>query len=1013
MLCNSKNGGVVLEQSAAAESFQSSTHNADGFNNVDGLNGFCHNACHNDCHDICNNVYHNVCKSASHDVYFLINADNLNSADETILSTEPHCSKQSNKQQRTMLSIERNSSGHLNDSESLNTADSQHELSLYTAQHKDSMDAVVASLLWKIDRCPDSHILNSVVYPSNDVEQDCSASQSSSTCQGSDTSVVNCVAALKQQGFSTQASALEKNSALDEDVGRRTLHIEDLGLDGNVSLKTDCVQQDTLNSSVAFQPAVIAKAVSPRSASIESLATSELKVEVDNLASLTVDNKALVDNAASLVMADNKSAVNDVEMANDQELRKRVDSALEYVSSLVKFQLDKHQPLFKTLWSCKNLLRSLGIKVCKVAPKNLRYLNFAGSAQPSWAYALSSSNSHDLYWLCGMPNDYISHGTKSNDVDYAVAQCVALGYSVQGEAANPKPLGAYADTIFEGCLDSPAEHISSVGALGASADCISEALDSPYGGEASNNAKKFVMGWHSESVEFQENECGSQSEVAFDPNLHHHNIALVGESNNQNGASSILSQAALGMANLIGLPIYDAVGMETFVNRQCQESADHPKIERSQTDYAQSNRAQTDGSQSDRGQTDCFQLNPSQNSRAQNNCSQNEKKQMDVQQSTGLGQTHCIATSGEQQPFLQKEQCMAQHKDSIFNRSSDALLKLQSFNEFLAKKDNELKAKTLDQQNTDCDAEKLTHQSNSVRSDISAPHVVSTPQDLSAENTVLADKALNRSSEPTHNFTPAESNMQTSSKKSTDKKASYGQRKSLLAQDFGIAEDAQQRRNFAAAFQVGDLELVFQEIKERSVHQEWLESLGHAPIVTRLALHICCRWIQRRCNQVQMLAPHEIQDSETEIYFDTVSLLIQTMTFAMRVDENIDPQERQVLYDFCLNLFGSQITNIRGEVDRCLTMPLDVNTLVDKIHYPEESLDIFMLSAVILDGCGFISEGYLESLAACLKIDPSLQRYLHYRAQNLLSKGASGVDFKELDRLYVENLAGVSALESC
>lgn len=970
MLCNSKNGSIVLGQSAVAESLQSSMHNADVFNNVDGLNNFCHNVSR----DVCNHVYHDAC----YDAYFLINSDNLHQADGSNLS---------NELSRSDLSVE-GSTDCTNEAGSPNTADSLHELSLYTAQHKDSMDAVTASLLCKMDRCPESHILTSVVKQSSVIEQ-VTANQAKSnqtsdtenpsgTSQDNDTKAVSCVAEVKLHSLSPQVNALENDRA-----------------------------------------SVFSILEQSNGSALEEFGVSSEKIATSVLASA-------VNNAVPVMTCEHKG-VNEVEKVDEQELSKRVDSALEYVSSLVKFQLDKHQPLFKTLLSCKSVLRSLGIKVCKVAPKNLRYLNFAGSTQPSWAYALSSSNSHDLYWVCGLSNDDASHGTKSE----AVSKCVALGSSVQDEATNLNSLDACTDNMVgTWTFDSGAEQIADVGTIGASADSVAGVLYSPA--QTSDKVKKLVGEWTSESAEFQVNTFGSQTEVAFDPNLHHHNIALVGESNSQGGASSILSQAALGMANLIGLPIYDAVGMETFVNRQCQESADHLRVTRSQTDGSQSDSPWSDCSQSDsdwidssqsnQGHTDCSKINSSQNdrvqidclqnTRAQSNCSYNKIQQKDVQQSTGLGQTHCIAISSEKQTFLQKEQCMAQHKDSIFNRSSDALLKLQSFNEFLAKKYDEQNANTAKQQNTACDAEKLTSQNNPARVDISKPQDVPSRQDLSADKAALVDKTLSRSLESKQTLAQADTNMQDSCKESSELKAFYGQRKSLFAQDFGITEDALQRRNFAAAFKVGDLELVFQKIKERSVHQEWLDSLGHTPIVTRLALHICCRWIQRRCKQVQMLAPHEIQDSETEIYFDTVSLLIQTMTFAMRVDESINPQERQALYDFCLNLFGSQITNIRGEIDRCLTMPLEVNTLVNKIHYPEEGLDIFMLSAVILDGCGFISEGYLESLAACLKIDPSLQRYLHYRAQNLLSKGAAGVDFKELDRLYVENLAGVSALES-
>lgn len=234
-------------------------------------------------------------------------------------------------------------------------------------------------------------------------------------------------------------------------------------------------------------------------------------------------------------------------------------------------------------------------------------------------------------------------------------------------------------------------------------------------------------------------------------------------------------------------------------------------------------------------------------------------------------------------------------------------------------------------------------------------------------------------------------------------RAPYGQRRVLFAQDFGIQEDAQQQQNYAAAFKVGDLETVFEQIKEHSNSQDWGEKLNYAPLVTKLAVHICSRWLKRRCSKVGIFAQHDVQESEMEIYYDTVCLLIQTMVFAMRADFKVNANERQVLYDFCLSLFGSQITNIRGQIDLCLTMPLELSSLLPKISYAEERLDIFILSAVLLNNDGLIYDGYLDNLAATLDIDPSLARSLRYRAKNLIELGANGIEFKELDRLYSEN----------
>lgn len=166
-----------------------------------------------------------------------------------------------------------------------------------------------------------------------------------------------------------------------------------------------------------------------------------------------------------------------------------------------------------------------------------------------------------------------------------------------------------------------------------------------------------------------------------------------------------------------------------------------------------------------------------------------------------------------------------------------------------------------------------------------------------------------------------------------------------------------------------------------------LEQLKHVEhnqrIATILAYGIFRQWLQRR--RAQLLRPEGIQVETSEsVFYHTAMLLIQNMVFAMRADGSIDSSEHQALIEFCSAVFNNQIKNIRGEIDRMLTIDLDPELLVKQVRFPEESIDMYLIAAVMLDGNHILEQGYLEGLAACLGIDPSLRRNLDQRAHELI-----------------------------
>ena len=157
----------------------------------------------------------------------------------------------------------------------------------------------------------------------------------------------------------------------------------------------------------------------------------------------------------------------------------------------------------------------------------------------------------------------------------------------------------------------------------------------------------------------------------------------------------------------------------------------------------------------------------------------------------------------------------------------------------------------------------------------------------------------------------------------------------------------------------------------------------HAQTAAVMAYGMFKQWMRRRS---AVLRPDGLLEEGNEaILYETVLQIIETMIFAMRADGRIETDEYNSLIDFCQTVIPRQLySNIRGEIDRLLTIDLDPSLLAACVRYPEESLDMYLLSAVMLHNSHFLELGYLENLAACLGIDPSLRRNLNDSANKIV-----------------------------
>lgn len=179
-----------------------------------------------------------------------------------------------------------------------------------------------------------------------------------------------------------------------------------------------------------------------------------------------------------------------------------------------------------------------------------------------------------------------------------------------------------------------------------------------------------------------------------------------------------------------------------------------------------------------------------------------------------------------------------------------------------------------------------------------------------------------------------------------------------------------------------------QRLNSYFLHSEhFSESFKHADrqhqMAAILGYGIFRQWLQRR-----RAAQHELHgmvaQSQESLFYYTALLLIETMIFAMRVDGRIEQDEHDSLLEFCAAIFNDKLHEIRGELDRMLTIDLDPELLARRVQFPEESIDMYLLSAVLLAGNCMLERNYLEALAACLGIDPTLRRSLDRRAHELI-----------------------------
>ncbi len=171
-----------------------------------------------------------------------------------------------------------------------------------------------------------------------------------------------------------------------------------------------------------------------------------------------------------------------------------------------------------------------------------------------------------------------------------------------------------------------------------------------------------------------------------------------------------------------------------------------------------------------------------------------------------------------------------------------------------------------------------------------------------------------------------------------------------------------------------------------------LHKAGHLNKVPAiLAYGIYKQWMMRR--RTSLIRPDDMLDETGEmVFYTTALLLVETMVFAMRVDGRIDSDQYQSLVDFCQAVFNDRMNVVRGEIDNMLTVNLDPESIATKVRFAEESLDIYLLSAVMLDAQHPLGQAYLELLSACLGIGPTARRELDRRALRMITDEVDPAD---------------------
>ncbi len=156
-------------------------------------------------------------------------------------------------------------------------------------------------------------------------------------------------------------------------------------------------------------------------------------------------------------------------------------------------------------------------------------------------------------------------------------------------------------------------------------------------------------------------------------------------------------------------------------------------------------------------------------------------------------------------------------------------------------------------------------------------------------------------------------------------------------------------------------------------------------LLLRQAHRILMQWQERRSGMISPKPAHEFTVSEQD-YLTACLLLLKTLIFAARADGRIDEFEHSSLYAVYRRLCAQM--DAAGLVDELLTADPEVQSIADDVRYPEEALDIYLLSSLITAGDHFLEQNYLEGLAAALRIAPSQRRDLDARAARLLEQSA-------------------------
>lgn len=166
----------------------------------------------------------------------------------------------------------------------------------------------------------------------------------------------------------------------------------------------------------------------------------------------------------------------------------------------------------------------------------------------------------------------------------------------------------------------------------------------------------------------------------------------------------------------------------------------------------------------------------------------------------------------------------------------------------------------------------------------------------------------------------------------------------------------------------------------RKITPQFIDTLPDArsKAVAVHALAVSEQWLQRRL----AASAYEGQDQALNLLHECGLLIIRALIYAARADGQFDSLEHGALSVVCSGLCTQYEAD--GFIDEMLTCEIKVQDLADAVQFEEESLDLYFLSSLIVNGAHFIEQNYLEELAAALHITPSAQHRLDEQAEALL-----------------------------